>query len=100
MYFNKYTSLCLFFFQHLSRKLTQKIVYLICVSKESWLFCLSEGGESHNGDDDSSDSDGDEPSLSQEPKAPRNPSTGGGSQPGSTVHRPRGAQLTLTVEAL
>ncbi|KAG7214326.1 hypothetical protein INR49_023143 [Caranx melampygus] len=39
-----------------------------------------EGGESHNGDDDSSESDGDEPSLSQEPKAPRNPSTGGGSQ--------------------
>uniref|UniRef100_H3DD36 WD repeat and FYVE domain containing 3 n=1 Tax=Tetraodon nigroviridis TaxID=99883 RepID=H3DD36_TETNG len=49
-----------------------------------------EGGETHNGDDDSSDSDGDEPSLNQEPKAPRNPSTGGGSQPGSTVHRPRG----------
>ncbi|XP_054466267.1 WD repeat and FYVE domain-containing protein 3 [Anoplopoma fimbria] len=49
-----------------------------------------EGGESHNGDEDSSESDGDEPSLSQEPKAPHNPSTGGGSQPGSTVHRPRG----------
>ncbi|XP_035766605.1 WD repeat and FYVE domain-containing protein 3 [Neolamprologus brichardi] len=49
-----------------------------------------EGGESHNGDDDSSESDADEPSLSQEPRAPRNPSTGGGSQPGSTVHRPRG----------
>ena len=53
-----------------------------------------EGGESHNGDDDSSESDGDEPSLSQEPRAPRNPSTGGGSsQPGSAVHRPRGTQL-------
>ncbi|XP_035514187.1 WD repeat and FYVE domain-containing protein 3 [Morone saxatilis] len=49
-----------------------------------------EGGVAHNGDDDSSESDGDEPSLSQEPKVPRNPSTGGGSQPGSTVHRPRG----------
>ena len=56
---------------------------------------LTEGGESHNGDDDSSDSEGDEPSLSQEPKTPRNPSTGGGSQPGSTVHRPRGTQLFL-----
>lgn len=54
---------------------------------------LTEGGESHNGDDDSSESDGDEPSLSQEPKVPRNPSTGG-SQPGSAVHRPRGAQHT------
>uniref|UniRef100_A0A3Q3MNA9 FYVE-type domain-containing protein n=1 Tax=Labrus bergylta TaxID=56723 RepID=A0A3Q3MNA9_9LABR len=53
--------------------------------------CVEEKlGENHNADDDSSESDGDEPSLSQEPKAPRNPSTGGGSQPGSTVHRPRG----------
>ncbi|XP_014875938.1 WD repeat and FYVE domain-containing protein 3-like, partial [Poecilia latipinna] len=45
-----------------------------------------EGGESHNGDDDSSESEG------EEPAAPRNPSTGGGSgsQPGSAVHRPRG----------
>uniref|UniRef100_A0A3B3VSD3 FYVE-type domain-containing protein n=1 Tax=Poecilia latipinna TaxID=48699 RepID=A0A3B3VSD3_9TELE len=43
-------------------------------------------GESHNGDDDSSESEG------EEPAAPRNPSTGGGSgsQPGSAVHRPRG----------
>lgn len=58
----------------------------------------SEGSESHNGgggDDDSSESDADEPSLSQEPKAPRNPSTGGGSQPGSAVHRPRGRQLSV-----
>ncbi|PWA17040.1 hypothetical protein CCH79_00013244 [Gambusia affinis] len=45
-----------------------------------------EGSESHNGDDDSSESEG------EEPVAPRNPSTGGGSgsQPGSAVHRPRG----------
>ncbi|XP_054630463.1 WD repeat and FYVE domain-containing protein 3 isoform X3 [Dunckerocampus dactyliophorus] len=56
-----------------------------------------EGGDRHNGtgsaangDDDSSESDGDEASLSQEHKTPRNPSSGGGSQPGSTVHRPRG----------
>uniref|UniRef100_A0A3B3CMY5 FYVE-type domain-containing protein n=1 Tax=Oryzias melastigma TaxID=30732 RepID=A0A3B3CMY5_ORYME len=47
-------------------------------------------GENHNGEDDSSESDGDEPSLSQESRPPRNPSTGGGSQPGSAVHRPRG----------
>uniref|UniRef100_A0A3P9J0T7 WD repeat and FYVE domain containing 3 n=1 Tax=Oryzias latipes TaxID=8090 RepID=A0A3P9J0T7_ORYLA len=47
-------------------------------------------GENHNADDDSSESDGDEPSLSQESRTPRNPSTGGGSQPGSAVHRPRG----------
>uniref|UniRef100_A0A3P9L505 WD repeat and FYVE domain containing 3 n=1 Tax=Oryzias latipes TaxID=8090 RepID=A0A3P9L505_ORYLA len=47
-------------------------------------------GENHNADDDSSESDGDEPSLSQESRPPRNPSTGGGSQPGSAVHRPRG----------
>lgn len=50
---------------------------------------FSEGGESQNGDEDSSESDGDESSLTQEPKTLRNPSTGG-SQPGSTVHRPRG----------
>ncbi|XP_023814561.1 WD repeat and FYVE domain-containing protein 3 isoform X4 [Oryzias latipes] len=50
-----------------------------------------EGGENHNAaDDDSSESDGDEPSLSQESRPPRDPSTGGGSQPGSAVHRPRG----------
>uniref|UniRef100_H2MQV2 WD repeat and FYVE domain containing 3 n=1 Tax=Oryzias latipes TaxID=8090 RepID=H2MQV2_ORYLA len=48
-------------------------------------------GENHNAaDDDSSESDGDEPSLSQESRPPRDPSTGGGSQPGSAVHRPRG----------
>lgn len=59
----------------------------------------AEGGDSQNGDDDSSDSEADEPSLSQEPKAPSNPSTGGGSQPGSAVHRPRGtvaARQSLT----
>uniref|UniRef100_A0A3Q1EAZ6 FYVE zinc finger domain-containing protein n=1 Tax=Acanthochromis polyacanthus TaxID=80966 RepID=A0A3Q1EAZ6_9TELE len=50
--------------------------------------CCDEKIGDHNGDDDSSESDGDEPC--QEPRAPRNPSTGGGSQPGSTVHRPRG----------
>ncbi|XP_024909182.1 WD repeat and FYVE domain-containing protein 3 isoform X1 [Cynoglossus semilaevis] len=49
-----------------------------------------EGGESHNGDDDSSESDVDEPSLTQETKETGNPSTGGGSQPGSATHRPRG----------
>ncbi|XP_010779437.1 WD repeat and FYVE domain-containing protein 3-like [Notothenia coriiceps] len=48
-----------------------------------------EGGVSQNGEEDSSESDGDEPSLSQEPKAPHNPSAGG-SQPVSAVHRPRG----------
>ncbi|KAF6721070.1 WD repeat and FYVE domain-containing protein 3 [Oryzias melastigma] len=54
--------------------------------------CADEkiGGENHNGEDDSSESDGDEPSLSQESRPQRNPSTGGGSQPGSAVHRPRG----------
>lgn len=62
-------------------------------------FRLTEGGESHNGDEDSSESDGDEPSLSQEPKAPRNPSTGGGSQPGSTVHRPRGTNQHFLLSA-
>lgn len=31
--------------------------------------------------------------MNQEPKAPQNPSTGGGSQPSSTVHRPRGTWL-------
>lgn len=56
---------------------------------------FAEGGESQNGDDDSSDSEADEPSLSQEPKAPSNPSTGGGSQPGSAVHRPRGTAAAL-----
>lgn len=54
-------------------------------------FCVTtEGGESHNGDDDSSESDVDEPSLTQETKETGNPSTGGGSQPGSATHRPRG----------
>ncbi|XP_027889562.1 WD repeat and FYVE domain-containing protein 3 isoform X1 [Xiphophorus couchianus] len=45
-----------------------------------------EGAESNNGDDDSSESEG------EEPAALRNPSTSGGSgsQPGSAVHRPRG----------
>uniref|UniRef100_A0A8C6TMU2 FYVE-type domain-containing protein n=1 Tax=Neogobius melanostomus TaxID=47308 RepID=A0A8C6TMU2_9GOBI len=49
-----------------------------------------DGSESHNGEDDSSESEGEEPSLEPESKPPRNPSTGGGSQPGSAVHRPRG----------
>ncbi|KAL0979906.1 hypothetical protein UPYG_G00191390 [Umbra pygmaea] len=66
---------------------------------------LAEGPETHNGDDDSSESDGDEPSLSTESKDSPRPNTaptaaegagsleggsgsqGSGSQPGSTVHR-------------
>ncbi|CAG5919009.1 unnamed protein product [Menidia menidia] len=52
-----------------------------------------EGGESHNGDDDSSESDGDEPSLSREPRVPRTPLTSGGSQLGSTVHRHGGPSV-------
>lgn len=66
----------------------------MCIIKVPHFIHLTEGGETHNGDEDSSESDGDEPSLSQEPKAPRNPSTGGGSQPGSAVHKPRGTQPT------
>ncbi|CAL9708759.1 unnamed protein product [Knipowitschia caucasica] len=54
---------------------------LDCISEEKM-----EGSESHNGEEDSSESEGEE----AEAKPPRNPSTGGGSQPGSTVHRPRG----------
>ncbi|KAM6959381.1 WD repeat and FYVE domain-containing protein 3 [Aplochiton taeniatus] len=46
-----------------------------------------EGREAHNGDDDSSDSDGEEARLILEAKAP--PCGSAGSQPGSTVHRPK-----------
>ncbi|XP_045551374.1 WD repeat and FYVE domain-containing protein 3 isoform X1 [Salmo salar] len=54
---------------------------------------LAEGPESQNADDDSSESDGDEPCLSTEskPSPLPNAAAGGGSasQPGSTVHRPK-----------
>lgn len=60
-----------------------------CV-REALTVCVAEGAENHNGEDDSSESDADDPGPVQEPKAPRNPSTGGGSQPGSAVHRARG----------
>uniref|UniRef100_A0A3Q2XQ69 FYVE-type domain-containing protein n=1 Tax=Hippocampus comes TaxID=109280 RepID=A0A3Q2XQ69_HIPCM len=51
--------------------------------------------EPDGGDEDSSESDGEDGggtanSLSQEHKAERNPSSQPGSQPSSTVHRPRG----------
>ncbi|XP_028980419.2 WD repeat and FYVE domain-containing protein 3 isoform X4 [Esox lucius] len=64
---------------------------------------LAEGPETHNGDDDSSESDGDEPSLSTDSKPSPRPHSaatagggagsaegGSGSQPGSAVHRPKG----------
>uniref|UniRef100_A0A673WZ34 WD repeat and FYVE domain containing 3 n=1 Tax=Salmo trutta TaxID=8032 RepID=A0A673WZ34_SALTR len=47
----------------------------------------------HNADDDSSESDGDEPRLSKESKpSPR-------SQPGSTVHRPKGPGIIWSVDS-
>lgn len=71
------------------------VVDCFCYERVNCLIVPAEGGESQNGEDDSSDSEADEPSLSQEPKAPSNPSTSGGSQPGSAVHRPRGTTAAL-----
>ncbi|KAG7271513.1 hypothetical protein CRUP_007502, partial [Coryphaenoides rupestris] len=50
-----------------------------------------EGAENHQGEEESSESDGDEPSLNQEPKTPPTSSNGGDSHPGSSVHRPKGS---------
>jgi len=49
-----------------------------------------EGAENQQGEEESSESDGDEPSLNQEPKTPPTSSNGGDSHPGSAVHRPKG----------
>ena len=52
----------------------------------------AEGAVTHQGEEESSESDGDEPSLNPEPKTPPSASNAGDSHPGSAVHRPKGTQ--------
>ena len=47
----------------------------------------------HQGEEESSESDGDEPSLHQEPKTPPTAANAGDSHPGSAVHRPKGTHI-------